>query len=106
MEYQVIKSSNLVLLAIWFSAWFVVLLNGAATFGFWLPWPDPSSPGLLLMSLLFYSPPIVVVVREILERRSIEQPRMAASLSMASKALTVGTGLFALLVAGYAIATI
>jgi hypothetical protein len=69
--------------------------------------PDPRNPGLLLLSLFFYGPPLVVVAREVLERRAGEQETgPARALSIAAKSFAAALGLYALVIAAYAVATI
>jgi hypothetical protein len=103
----VINNTNLTLLVIWFFVWFVIVFNGIALHGFWIPVPDPRSPSLLLMSLFFYGPPCVVIASEILKRRNGERENRATrALAISSKSFVVALGLFTLVIAGYSVSTI
>lgn len=102
-----IKNSNLALLAIWFLVWFVIVFRNFAISGLWFPVPDPRSPALVLLSLLFYAPPLIVIASEILERGSGErETHTVKALAVASKSLVVVFGLCALVIVGYAVATL
>lgn len=106
-EYQVVKSSNLFLLAVWFWVWGVIVLNDVAKSGFWVPVPDPRTPALLFLSLFFYGPPLLVFAREVIERRAGEQETGTTRVfSIAAKSFAVVLGFCALVMAVYAVATI
>lgn len=100
------SSSNLVLGVAWLFVWSVIILNASATAGLWVPVPDPRSPGLLLLSLFFYGPPILIVTREIAERSERFPSQAERILRLVAIMFLVGLVLYALALGTYAIGTL
>jgi len=95
------RTSNLLLGLVWFLIWGVIILKDAATAGFWIPWPDPRSPGLLLLSFFFYGVPFVIVAREILDRRETASPFLQRVLRWAAIAFAAGFAILLIILAIY-----